>query len=162
KTLRGLTPPAKVYRVELGGLAAGEDIVDWLPRRPDHETPESTVELLRSLAKPYPAAAGPDAPANPKTLADYCFNAADGLRNPQKMAEPVIEGALRRGEVGLLVGASKTAKSWAIMHLHCALAAGGEWMGYSCAGDGRLKNAYGRRRTCPRHNRTATGHGNER
>ena len=50
------------------------------------------------------------------------------------IAEPVIDGALRKGEVGLLVGGTKTAKTWTVMHLHCAMATGGTWMGYACSG----------------------------
>lgn len=50
------------------------------------------------------------------------------------IAEPVIDGALRKGEVGLLVGGTKTAKTWTVMHLHCAMATGGRWMGYKCSG----------------------------
>lgn len=50
------------------------------------------------------------------------------------IAEPVIDGALRKGEVGLLVGGTKTAKTWTVMHLHCAMATRQSWLGYKCSG----------------------------
>ena len=51
------------------------------------------------------------------------------LRQDRPLAAPVIDGALRKGEVGLLVGGTKTSKTWAIIHLHTAMATGGSWLG---------------------------------
>ena len=56
------------------------------------------------------------------------------LRQDRPLAAPVIDGALRKGEVGLLVGGTKTSKTWAIIHLHTAMATGGSWLGYQCCG----------------------------
>ena len=56
------------------------------------------------------------------------------LRQDRPLAAPVIDGALRKGEVGLLVGGTKSAKTWAIIHLHTAMATGGSWLGYPCRG----------------------------
>ena len=83
------------------------------------------------------AAAEPMEP--PPTILDIAVNAIDQLSDPEPMAEPVIDGGLRRGEVGLWTGATKTAKSWSILHWHCAIAAGVPCFGYGCRrGNGLL------------------------
>jgi len=80
--MRSLTPPAQVFIVELDGLGESEDIVDWLGRRTDSESPETTVEILQSMAKPYPLPEPPQtkaAAAAPQSAADK--------RREQKAAE---------------------------------------------------------------------------
>ena len=76
------------------------------------------------------AAAMPAEP--PRSILDLCHNVADLLSDPKPLAEPIIDGGLRRGELGLWVGATKTAKSWSIMHWHIAVATGGQCFNYSC------------------------------
>ncbi len=44
----------------------------------------------------------------------------------------VVDGLLRRGEVGVFGGASKSFKSWAGLDLAVAVACGREWMGRQC------------------------------
>ncbi len=70
--------------------------------------------------------------ALPRSILDCCHNVADLLADPKPLAEPIIDGGLRRGEVGLWVGATKTAKSWSIMHWHIAIATGGNCFNYPC------------------------------
>jgi hypothetical protein len=48
------------------------------------------------------------------------------------LAEPVIDGLLRRTEVGNLVAAPKTGKSWAALILAMAVATGSKWFGFQC------------------------------
>lgn len=51
--------------------------------------------------------------------------------------EPIVAGLLRRGEVGVLGGASKSFKSWAALDLALGVACGRPWMGRDC-GKGRV------------------------
>ena len=74
-----------------------------------------------------------DLQSTPATgVTETVIHAADLLADNPPLAEVVIDGALRRGEVGLLIGAPKTCKSWAVLHLHCAMATGGMWLGHKC------------------------------
>lgn len=50
---------------------------------------------------------------------------------------PVVDGLLRRGEVGVIGGASKSFKSWVALDLALGVACGRPWMGRAC-GRGRV------------------------
>lgn len=109
--LRKLSRDARLYASAAaitGSIDAGQSLEDLSPMLAD----------LQSAATP----------ADTDTL----IHAADLLAENPPLAEPVIDGALRRGEVGLLIGAPKTCKSWAVLHLHCAVATGGSWLGHRC------------------------------
>ncbi len=93
------------------------------------DTGQTTTDIAPLLAK-INAAAMPAEP--PRSILDLSTNVADLLANPKPLAEPIIDGGLRRGEVGLWVGATKTAKSWSIMHWHIAVATGGSCFNYRC------------------------------
>ena len=43
--------------------------------------------------------------------------------------EPVIDGVIRRGEVGNLIGSTKQGKSWLMLGMCLSIAAGRDWMG---------------------------------
>lgn len=90
---------------------------------------QSTADVATLIAD-MQAAATPAEP--PPSILDLCNNVADLLADPKPLAEPIIDGALRRGEVGLWVGATKTAKSWSLMHWHIAIATGGQCFNYQC------------------------------
>lgn len=49
-----------------------------------------------------------------------------------ELAEPVIEGILRRGHKMMLSGPSKAGKSFALIALSICIATGGEWMKWRC------------------------------
>lgn len=53
--------------------------------------------------------------------------------NMPPLAEPLIEGVLRKGHKMLLAGPSKAGKSYALMQLCVAIATGGKWFGFQCA-----------------------------
>lgn len=53
-------------------------------------------------------------------------------RNPPPMSKELIEGVLRKGHKMLLAGPSKTRKTFTMIHLACALTAGGIWYGFPC------------------------------
>lgn len=59
-------------------------------------------------------------------------NLADALRDLPPLAEPLIEGILRKGHKMLLAGPSKAGKSFALMELAIAVAEGRAWMGRRC------------------------------
>lgn len=48
------------------------------------------------------------------------------------LAEPIIDGVLRRGHIMMLTGPPKAGKSWSMAQLAYAVATGGEWMGFPC------------------------------
>ncbi len=60
-------------------------------------------------------------------------NLADALVNLPPLADPLIEGILRKGHKMLLAGPSKAGKSFALMELAIAVAEGGTWMGRRCS-----------------------------
>lgn len=90
---------------------------------------QSMADAGPEIAKLH-AAATPAEP--PRSILDLCHNVAGLLSDPKPLAEPIIDGGLRRGEVGLWVGGTKTAKSWSIMHWHIAVATGGQCFEYPC------------------------------
>lgn len=58
----------------------------------------------------------------------------DGMTgiNVPDLAEPIIDGVLRRGHIMMLTGPPKAGKSWSMAQLAYAVATGGEWMGFPC------------------------------
>ena len=53
--------------------------------------------------------------------------------NLPNLAEPLIEGVLRKGHKMLIAGPSKAGKSFALIELTIALAEGTSWLGWNCA-----------------------------
>lgn len=53
-------------------------------------------------------------------------------KEPPPLAEPIIDGVLRRGHVMMLTGPPKAGKSWAMVQLAYAIASGGSWLGFKC------------------------------
>ncbi len=59
----------------------------------------------------------------------------ESMRNPKDrppLAEPLIEGLVRRGHKLIISGPSKAGKSFALISLAVAVAEGKEWMGFKC------------------------------
>lgn len=54
-----------------------------------------------------------------------------GVHVPE-LAEPIVDGVLRRGHVMMLTGPPKAGKSWCMAQLAYAVASGGDWMGFRC------------------------------
>lgn len=48
------------------------------------------------------------------------------------LAEPIIDGILRRGHMMMITGPPKAGKSWGMTQLAYAVATGGYWMGFKC------------------------------
>ena len=48
------------------------------------------------------------------------------------LAEPIIDGVLRRGHLMMLTGPPKAGKSWSMAQLAYAVASGHDWMGFPC------------------------------
>ncbi len=57
------------------------------------------------------------------------FSAWDLIDADVKLDEEIIEGILRRGEVGNVIAATKVGKSWLGLCLACAVATGRRWLG---------------------------------
>ena len=58
--------------------------------------------------------------------------ADDFIASPPPLAEPIIDGVLRRRHKMLVSGPSKAGKSYLLMELALAVAAGRDWLGWSC------------------------------
>lgn len=73
---------------------------------------------------------------------EWIESTTDDLPNPEgldsvwdnipPLAEPLIEGVLRKGHKMLLAGPSKAGKSFALIELCIAIAEGLSWMGFKC------------------------------
>jgi len=57
---------------------------------------------------------------------------ADFFDSPPPLAEPIINGILRRGHKMLLAGPSKAGKSFLLLQLAIAIAEGKQWLGWPC------------------------------
>lgn len=57
---------------------------------------------------------------------------ADTWDNLPELAEPLIEGILRKGHKMLIAGPSKAGKSFALIELSIAIAEGRKWLGWQC------------------------------
>lgn len=57
---------------------------------------------------------------------------ADYVGNPPPLAEPLIEGIIRRGHKMLISGPSKAGKSYLLIELCVSIANGMEWLGHQC------------------------------
>lgn len=57
---------------------------------------------------------------------------ADTWNNLPELAEPLIEGILRKGHKMLIAGPSKAGKSFALIELSIAIAEGRKWLGWQC------------------------------
>lgn len=58
---------------------------------------------------------------------------SDVWENLPPLAEPLIEGVLRKGHKMLIAGPSKAGKSYALIELCCAMAEGAQWLGWDVA-----------------------------
>lgn len=123
---------------------ANEDIADWIAldgpngkagpmsEKMPHEIRERIMALAAATPIYTPPAPEPDTPdaaaqedaqAAPVILPAY-FTAADLVVEYPSQREPIIDGLLRRGEVGNLVSASKANKSWLLLHIGLCVATG--------------------------------------
>ena len=126
--LAKLTPPATVKIVELPGLGQGGGIVDWIDAdgpMGDRSADEIRLSIL-DMAAAAPIWTAADAPApKPSQIVKPTFvTVGDLLAQFPSQREPVIEGLLRRGEVGNLVSAPKMNKSWLLLHIALCVAFG--------------------------------------
>lgn len=112
-----------VSKEELYGHA--QRFLDYLRAEPYCAGPTDS-ELKNAYAVAHPG--GP-----PIQILSYGQLLAD---DPQR-APAVIDGLLRQGGIGTLIGGSKTHKSWAAAALAAAVISGGTWFGYQ-ATQGRV------------------------
>lgn len=105
----------KISDARAKGTAADAD--QWLPPAPAAAPPPSSRQ------------APPAAPVVPPLEFNDAWAA---IANPEPMAEVVIEGLLRRGEVCNIIAATKKGKSWLGLQLLLAVSTGGDWLGLRC------------------------------
>jgi RecA-family ATPase len=68
--------------------------------------------------------------AEPETETPGPLSAAELCRKYPELREPIIDGLLRRAEVGNLVAPPKAHKSHALLHLGICIATGRDWLGF--------------------------------
>ena len=111
--LASLKPPATGRTVALPELSAGGDIVDWLNAH-DAAEPKTLRERIEGLP-------GID-DEKPPILAPVGI--ADLITGNPNLAEPIIDGILRRGETANIIAPSKTGKSWLVYNIALSMATG--------------------------------------
>ena len=120
--LAGLTPPASVQVLALPGIEAlggGADVADWLPGR---ESGQARDALLRLAA---------ESPVEDTSFALLgVASAADWLMEPEPPPpEYLLDGVFERRDKLLIVGPTKTRKSFLSMQLALCLSAGVPFVG---------------------------------
>lgn len=106
--------PSRLSR--LPGMVRGERKQFIIDTNCGKETWNEWVEWIESVNDDLP---------DPETLADLFFN-------PPELAPPLIEDILRQGHKMLIVGPSKSGKSFSLIELCIAIAEGKQWMGKNC------------------------------
>jgi len=127
EALAKLNPPPRVRVVELPGLLEHGDLHDFVGLRDSRTAEEirSEIESLVEATKPIPT--GPDTSTLPPAV-----DAGDFLAEPLQMADPIVHGLLRRGEIATLTSHSKSRKSWSALQLCVAVATGSRWFDLQC------------------------------
>ena len=106
--------PSRLSRMP--GVIRGEHKQFIIETNTGKETWSDWVEWVESMNDDLP---------DEENLADVLFNLPD-------YAEELIEGILRQGHKMLLVGPSKSGKSFSLIELCIAIAEGTKWMGRQC------------------------------
>ena len=106
--------PSRLSRMP--GCIRGEHKQFIIETNTGKETWSDWVEWVESMNDDLP---------DEENLADVLFNLPD-------YAEELIEGILRQGHKMLLVGPSKSGKSFSLIELCIAIAEGSKWMGKQC------------------------------
>lgn len=106
--------PSRLSRMP--GCIRGEHKQFIIETNTGKETWSDWVEWVESMNDDLP---------DEENLADVLFNLPD-------YAEELIEGILRQGHKMLLVGPSKSGKSFSLIELCIAIAEGSKWMGRQC------------------------------
>lgn len=106
--------PSRLSRMP--GCVRGEHKQFIIETNTGKETWSDWVEWVESMNDDLP---------DEENLADVLFNLPD-------YAEELIEGILRQGHKMLLVGPSKSGKSFSLIELCIAIAEGTKWMGRQC------------------------------
>lgn len=117
------------------------DAYDWLQFR-SNDTSKQLRERLESLRDRLDAVIHPKVESSPfgDHVRDEKESASEGdgsdfrdawkaSFNPRPLRPVLIEGLLRRGEVGNIVAATKAGKSWLGLGLLYAVSTGGDWLG---------------------------------
>jgi putative DNA primase/helicase len=120
--LSALDPPAKVRIIDPpSGLPEGGDVCDWLEPLDAKEPEELRQTLLgfADAAQEWVSDADAETPGNLEGVFDRpaakIMSFAEFAATYPVEDEPVIEGWLRRGQVGTICGASKARKSWLLI-----------------------------------------------
>lgn len=106
--------PSRLSR--LPGIVRGDKKQFIIEQNTGKESWNEWVEFIESINDNLP---------DPESLADYFYS-------PPALADPLIDGILRQGHKMLIVGPSKSGKSFSLIELCIALAEGKTWMGRNC------------------------------
>ncbi|MGP1505155.1 MAG: AAA family ATPase [Eggerthia catenaformis] len=106
--------PSRLSR--LPGIVRGDKKQFIIEQNTGKESWNEWVEFIESINDNLP---------DPESLADYFYS-------PPALADPIIDGILRQGHKMLIVGPSKSGKSFSLIELCIAIAEGKTWMGRNC------------------------------
>lgn len=106
--------PSRLSR--LPGIVRGDKKQFIIEQNTGKESWNEWVEFIESINDNLP---------DPESLADYFYS-------PPALADPLIDGILRQGHKMLIVGPSKSGKSFSLIELCIAIAEGKTWMGRNC------------------------------
>lgn len=106
--------PARLSRMP--GVSRGSKKQYIIDRNTGFETWDEWYDWIEGISDDYP---------------DF-DNVYEVLKNPPPLKPEIISGLLRRGHKMLIAGASKSAKSFALIELCAAFATGTDWLGVPC------------------------------
>ena len=130
-----------------GALRTAGELSKALGRSIPYALPPNTTKDLRTWLKSNPAATAhdfvdaltvvqdPEKPNEAAAESSLVFHDAwEAAFKPRPMRECIIEGMLRREEVGNVIASTKTGKSWFALQLLMCVATGRDWLGRRVAG----------------------------
>ena len=128
------TVEIKHLRDDWPTIPSGGDIYDWQEQfdTADAETLQARLNALPDRCGEYvtPDNESSQDDAGTTTDAKLIFHDAwEAAFKPRPMRECIIEGLLRRGEVGNVIASTKTGKSWFGLMLLISVATGRDWLG---------------------------------
>lgn len=130
--LKEQAPSAVVQVVRLRDdwpeIPEGGDAFDWSEHHDsaDAEALRARLDALPDRVSDYEPKSEADKPKASKLVFHDAWQAA---HKPKPLREVIIEGLLRRGEVGNAIAATKVGKSWFALLLLMCVAIGRDWLG---------------------------------
>lgn len=130
--LAKLDPPATVKVVDLPGLGKGDDLADLVTADGiwGCKTADEIRDIVLGMAQAAPAWTPTASTDDKQVVVPSFLSASELLAKYPTQREPVIDGLLRRGEVGNIISGPKLFKSWLLLHLALCVVQGRPVLGF--------------------------------